>query len=278
MHAQSQPLTVRPMQVQDAFRRFYVDLRDDRRGPAALLAQVAEHGLATFAGVSDEPALLRLAGSVCQILPHPDSAPSGVTVLAGTKPTPSPGRAGLGRAELVPHTDGSSLRHPPPLVMLACGRPAPHGGESLLVDGRALYDGLAAEDPAALLALSHPRAARFGAAPGHLGGVFEHDKGRVRVRFRLDDLVSFSPGAAAALPSMLRLLAALTLRLRLDTGQGYILRNDRWLHGRTAFSGSRLLYRVLGKPLATAQGARAILSGFQPATLIGERQPVKATP
>jgi hypothetical protein len=216
-------LRVSSMQVQDTFRRFYVDLRDDRRDPAALLAQVAEHGLATFDGVSDERTVLRLAGSTCRILPHPDSAPSGVTVLAGTEQVPLPGRAGLGRGELIPHTDGSSVLHPPALVMLACGRPAPAGGESILVDGRSLYARLAAEDPGALLALSQPRAARFGAAPGHIGAVFEHDKGRVKVRFRNDELVTFSPRAAAALPSMLRLLTMLTLRLRLDTGQGYVL-------------------------------------------------------
>jgi hypothetical protein len=58
---------VSQMQAQGTFRRFYVDLSDDHRGPAALLTQVTEHGLATFDGVPDEQTVLWLAGSVCQI-------------------------------------------------------------------------------------------------------------------------------------------------------------------------------------------------------------------
>jgi hypothetical protein len=36
---------------------------------------------------------------------------------------------------------------------------------------------------------------------------------------------------------------------RLNAGQGYILDNHRWLHGRRAFTGQRVMYRVNGNPL-----------------------------
>ena len=56
--------------------------------------------------------------------------------------------------------------------MTVCGSEPTSGGESILVDGRAVYLDLAENDPAALRALSAPRSALFGGADGHLSSVF----------------------------------------------------------------------------------------------------------
>jgi hypothetical protein len=39
-----------------------------------------------------------------------------------------------------------------------------------------------------------------------------------------------------------------TLIVPLVAGRGYLLDNHRWLHARTAFTGPRLIHRVLGVP------------------------------
>jgi hypothetical protein len=49
--------------------------------------------------------------------------------------------------------------------------------------------------------------------------------------------------------------------IELRAGYGYILLNDRWLHGRTRFTGHREMLRVIGDPLAHHD----LPAGFQPA-------------
>ncbi len=135
--------------MHDAFERFYVDLRAaDAR--SAVVRQLAAHGLVTFGGVPDGCRLLELVRQVAQVRPHRDSDPSGVTVLAGSEQTPQMGGRGLGSGELVPHTDGAGLARPPLLVGLCCVQPSRRGGETVLVDGRAVHDELAVHAPAVL--------------------------------------------------------------------------------------------------------------------------------
>jgi hypothetical protein len=50
--------------------------------------------------------------------------------------------------------------------------------------------------------------------------------------------------------------------LRLVEGEGFALLDNRWLHGRTQFTGNRIMLRVLGNP----QPALALPSGFAPRT------------
>jgi hypothetical protein len=52
--------------------------------------------------------------------------------------------------------------------------------------------------------------------------------------------------------------------LVLDAGQGYILDNYRWLHGRRAFSGQRVMDRIHGNPLATL----GMSPGFRPSPIL----------
>jgi hypothetical protein len=80
----------------------------------------------------------------------------------------------------------------------------------------------------------------------------------VSVRLRLDELARFSPEAAAAIPELRAAIGRHLLRVPLAPGQGLILSNTRWLHGRTSYFGDRLMLRILGDPLPAA----AIMPGF----------------
>jgi hypothetical protein len=145
--------------------------------------------------------------------------------------------------------------------MMTCATAADHGGESFAVDGRLLHDTLAGEDPQALLALSRPRSALFGGAGGHLGAVFETSgDGRVSIRLRLDELARYSPDVERALPRLVALAADNMVSFPLRAGQGYVLNNSRWLHGRARFTGPRVMLRLLGDPLA----GLGIRFGFTP--------------
>jgi hypothetical protein len=135
-------------------------------------------------------------------------------------------------------------------LLLACQQPAGEGGRTRVVDGASIASTLAEQYPAALRALSAPRAAFFGTAGGHLGAVLEPaGPGRTRIRLRLDDLAWFSADAAGAVSLLRTVIACHTQTFRLRAGEGLLLSNTRWLHGRDSFAGRRVMLRILGDPL-----------------------------
>lgn len=230
--------------------RYYVKSHGACRA-TDLVSALAECGFAVFDGVVDSVDLIRLTRSIGTVVPHRDSDPDGVTTIAdlggehvGT------GLAGFSARALNPHTDRSGIANPPALLAMSCMQAAASGGECVIVDGKAVYEDLAATEPDALMALRTPRSALFGGAPGHLGSTFGNTTGgRITVRLRLDSLAQFSPEAIRWVPALRAAINGNALTFRRDPGQGYILHNHRWLHGRRAFTGQRVMYRVHGNPL-----------------------------
>lgn len=169
------------------------------------------------------------------------------------------GYAAFTDSELIPHTDGSSVPDPPGLLLLTCVQPADEGGATQVVDGARIIATLAEKHPAALRSLSAPRAAFFGGAGGYLGSVFEPaGLDRIRIRLRLDDLVRFSADAAAEIPLLRTVISRHLKTLRLGPGDGVLLCNRRWLHGRDPFDGRRIMLHILGDPLP----GTGVLPGF----------------
>ena len=110
-------------------------------------------------------------------------------------------------------------------------------------------------------ALSASRSACFGGASGHVGAVFRRtSQGHVAVRLRLDEHAHFSPTLLPYIDRLSALVQHHTMALDLREGDGYIVLNDRWLHGRTQFTGHRLMQRIIGDPLTQY----ALPVGFQP--------------
>ena len=228
---------------------------------AEVRADLASTGVALLAGVPGPAALLRLAEALGTAVPHRDSGPDGVTVIED-RGAAGGAWAGFSRQGLHPHTDRSGVASPPGLVLTVCGREPVSGGEALLVDGRAVYAELAARDPRALAAFSVPRNALFGGGGGHLGSAFTTSGNLTAIRLRLDALVRFAPALLEHLPVLRRAIAAHTVTVPLAAGDGYVINNRRWLHGRHSFAGPRALYRV------TADAhAGTVPSGFHPPTV-----------
>lgn len=216
--------------------------------------QVRSDGLALFDGVYDDEAMLAAAGRMMYVTAHPDSDDRGVTTIVELGPAAAqPNAGGFSHRELLAHTDRSGVPDPPALMMLTCAVQARVGGASRFTDGLAVHDDLAATCPESLPALSRARSVLFGGAAGHLGAVFTPVPGpgpaRAAIRLRLDDLVSFSPGAAEWIPQLTASINRHTFTVTLKPGQGVLLDNHRWLHARGTFEGPRQLYRLLGNPL-----------------------------
>ncbi|TDC59083.1 hypothetical protein E1258_19245 [Micromonospora sp. KC207] len=245
-----------------------IDPHDSQAG-ARLAAALRDVGLATFEGVTDRASLLRLAEQVMHVWHHRDSDTDGVTAIGDRgELARRPGSAGFGRDELTVHTESSAEDRPPRLMLLFCARGAASGGECRLVDGARLHHELALRDPELLDALHTPRSVLFGGAAGHLGSVFTEHDGRAVVRFRLDDLARFSPQITRRLASLRAILHDLETPMPLMPGHGYLLCNTRWLHGRAAFAGERLMYRLLGNPLPTVEIPEGFATSLaEPATV-----------
>lgn len=230
--------------------------------PTALITDLRGAGMVLVEDVHDDPTLLTLAGSLATVLPHRHGDPTGITVLCDRGPVAHrDGFAGFGTGALAVHTDRSGLPEPPGLVMTVCRQRAHQGGESLLVDGRAVYADLAQDHPDALTALAGPRSVLFGGAAGYLGAIITHrPDDRVGLRLRWDSLARFSPDVARVLPALRAVVDRHTTEIALRPGQGYVVDNHRWLHGRREFTGPRTMCRVLGQPLPTL----AMPIGFEP--------------
>jgi alpha-ketoglutarate-dependent taurine dioxygenase len=230
--------------------------------PTALITDLTSAGLALVEDVHDDPTLLTLARSLATVMPHRHGDPNGITVLCDRGPVAHrDGFAGFGTDALAVHTDRSGLPEPPGLVMTVCRQTAHHGGESLLVDGRAVYADMAEHHPDALTALAAPRSVLFGGAAGYLGAIITHRPDeRVSLRLRWDSLARFCPDVARVLPVLRAVVDRHTTEIALRPGQGYVVDNHRWLHGRRAFTGPRAMSRVLGQPLPTL----AMPTGFEP--------------
>lgn len=212
-----------------------------------VMAGLRGNGLAVV-DVADRGELLRLANALATIVPHRDSDLTGLTTITDLGQPAGDGFLGFTDRELSPHTDRSGDPRPPVLLMTGCVQAARTGGECVLVDGKAVHDDLAISHPEALIALTTPRSVLFGGAAGHLGSVFAHVGGRITLRLRTDSFAQFSPDVTHWLPLLHNTIRHHIQVLSLAPGQGYVLDNHRWLHGRRAFTGTRVLHRVHGNP------------------------------
>jgi hypothetical protein len=219
------------------------------------------HGISLIHGAADRDRLMMVARRFLTVRRHRDSGPDAITIIARRRALPvGPSTAGFTDRELQPHTEGSSMAKPPHLLMISCLQPADSGGHIQLVDGRSLYQAVAQQDRAMLDGLRTPRSAYFGGAAGHLGAVFDRtDTGGLTIRLRLDDQVEFAPYLRQHLSTLQSLVREHTIEVVTRRGTGYVLLNDRWLHGRTSFTGHRQMLRLIGDRPADSP----LLPGFR---------------
>ncbi|WP_433521598.1 TauD/TfdA family dioxygenase [Nocardia pseudovaccinii] len=243
----------------------FVDLQQD--WAAGIASGLVAEGFVRFDRVRTRAQLVTLGASLGRIVAHRDSDADGVTILQDRGGFAHRiGFEGFGTGALAPHTDRSGVTDPPALLLVVCGHKGTSGGECIAVDGDAVYHDLADVAPQAISALSQPRSVLFGGAAGYLGSIFEHAQGgRIRVRYRMDGLAQYSPQVSRWLPELRRAIDRHTSQFVLDPGQGYVLHNHRWLHGRTAFTGDRVIYRLSLDP----HPEFTIPSGFQTPSNVG---------
>eukprot|EP00873_Tetraselmis_striata_P026110 jgi/Tetstr1/446374/TSEL_033916.t1 len=198
------------------------------RDPEDVFRTISTFGIVTFSlrGDNLREELSCLGAALGRVRPHPHSDADGATTIAPRPGTDlRAGQLGFSREHLPPHTDASAMEFPPDLLLNVCATPAARGGEALLVDMRAVL--------ARALQLH----------PGMTTACF------------------LTPPVLAEATALLGLVDAMTVQLHLKRGQGYIVDNHWWLHGRTRFDGPREVIRILAD-VASERADGVPMGGF----------------
>ena len=210
--------------------------------------QLAETGIAFLRGLDNNEELLRFGRQFGEVFMHRDADRDGITQIGARKEdSGKPGFQGFSTLKLDLHTDRSALNQPPSLLLMACKKKAPRGGVSLFTDGQAILEQLMAKAPHLAALLSEDDAAFFeDSQNSYRGPVFQLlSKQRYQVRLRTDEGGRFHPKVVPLMPSFFTLLSENMFRRLLDPGEAVILNNTRWLHGRSEFTGPRMILRLL---------------------------------
>lgn len=246
------------------FANFYLDVTEDY-AEEQMIDALLRDGILTFDAIQSTRELLYLCNKLGTIVNHRDANEVGLTqIVKWSNIQPINSYQAFTASHLTLHTDGSSIPNPAHLIVLWCAQPAEEGGISLLADGKHIYQILAKEYPNVLQALTTPNSAIFlGQIAPLYSSVFSVlENGNIYLRFRYDDLGYYSASVIAILPTFLEILKRSTISLTLKKGQGYIIQNGRWLHGRTAFQGEREMYRALVNPDEGTPMGKRVQFGF----------------
>lgn len=208
--------------------------------------EVDENGIALYKLASREE-LIEFSKGFGELLMHRDADPDTATVV---KHVPEKeglaGYEGLEAGPLRPHTDGSGNDVVPKYITLWCLANSGSGGEATMTDGRAVVEGLLRVSPWVVDELSRPNAVIYKSGDqSYEGPAVWNDDGAWKVRLRIDSNGYFSAQVTHALSVFREAMAAHTFTFPLDPGDGYVIDNERYLHGRRAFSGSREMLRTL---------------------------------
>lgn len=205
-------------------------------------------GIVFIEGATSRAAVLKFSSKIGHVVGHRDSEVDGLTRIAHD-PSRERERGFLGFSAkgLFPHTDRSSLQNPPNLLLTVCDQQAESGGESLLVNACRVYTAMLNDFIPSLQKLHDNNAAYFGNNDDYIAApIFSRRQdGSIAVRFRLDDNVHFNGNMITEFGDFIALVRAHMHCINFDRGQGYLINNKQWLHGRRSFSGSREMWRVL---------------------------------
>jgi alpha-ketoglutarate-dependent taurine dioxygenase len=177
---------------------------------------------------------------------HPHQLADGLTVIAPRlRTSDGDNEAGFTDLPLSPHTDRSLHAGPPSVLATLMLAPARAGGSATLVDGaRVLTLVRGRAEDAAIIGL------RLRTTTGQPGPpVVEFIPGHARIRYRDDRIAGphSTDGRTDLVAELRRLISETTRSLHLDTGDGYLVHNHRFLHGRMGFTGDRSLVRFLAR-------------------------------
>ncbi|MFD6097851.1 TauD/TfdA family dioxygenase [Nocardiopsis flavescens] len=173
---------------------------------------------------------------------HPHETQPGLTIIE-PRGTVGRGEDGFSRKNLTLHTDRAVAKAPPTIVSLLVLSSPDSGGETILMDGAKLFDQATKADlcgPESKLILQSELNQSFHVFEMLGGGKF------VKIRYRFDVIAQPMALDQAARTILAKIEGlAYAKNLSFSIGEGYVLHNHRYLHGRNSFNGKRSIARLL---------------------------------
>ncbi|KAL2852256.1 hypothetical protein BJX68DRAFT_275060 [Aspergillus pseudodeflectus] len=191
----------------------------------------------------DEESLTKLAHQFGDIV-RPRNEVNGAGI-SNIRFAPSLAGKGYSSEELYFHTDRSGWERPPRIIMSTLTRKSTAGGESLLADTTRIIKDVKEQGDGLYELLTSLKHASFRSDDGVFvpRPIFDESSGLFR--FRFDDNIQLSASLVVRFQQLLDILYRNSFAVALQDGQGYLLDNHRFLHGRTSFTGAREMLRAL---------------------------------
>ncbi|KAF2200468.1 Clavaminate synthase-like protein [Delitschia confertaspora ATCC 74209] len=204
-----------------------------------------EHGVA-FVEDSNEERLASLGQELGIIVKPRNGIGNGISNIRCSPDLleQAPGR-GYSSEELFFHTDRSGWDVPPRILITTLKTKSETGGQSLFVDTRAVVQKLQLSDPHLYKLITNAKYSCFRADDGSFIPRPIYDEKSGIFRFRFDDGIHIAPSLVDKISQLKNIIFQNAFVVELKPGQCYIADNHRFLHGRTSFTGTRELLRIL---------------------------------
>ncbi|KAL4888253.1 Clavaminate synthase-like protein [Aspergillus ambiguus] len=167
------------------------------------------------------------------------------TGISNIRYAPSLRGKGYSSEELFLHTDRSGWDQPPRVLISTLQKKSKVGGESIFVDTKLVIQTIKNQNPSLYSFITSSKHTSFRTEDGNFVLRPIYDEQSDLFRFRFDDGIQFSASVILRVSELLEVMSRCAFHVSLEPGQGYVVDNHRFLHGRTAFTGSRELLRVL---------------------------------
>jgi len=208
-----------------------------------LQKKIITEGVVFFESELTTDSLLNQAKKLGSIYKHRDSHFDGITVIKSVyapKETKS-GYFGFTNSYLSLHTDRSTLKVVPNILIFYCKTNDCVGGESILVDGKDLINYFQTKYSETNCPLFYNNSVIFSDNSSfYKGSIFEKIGNKsYQLRFRNDEFSFFNPNVHSFLQEFYEVMEDKKVEFKLKKNQGYIINNNRYLHGRKGFNGKR---------------------------------------
>ncbi|OXA59769.1 probable gamma-butyrobetaine dioxygenase [Folsomia candida] len=207
--------------------------------------EISKRGIVLVRNIKSEQSLTEISKHFGQVFNPRHGSPNGV---ANIHPDHTLEGKGYTRTALLLHTDRSGMDNPPRFLITTVKKQSESGGHSTFVNGKHLQAQILSEDPKLFQLLRDSRMTQFQQEDRSFK-CLPMFYGESKIRCRFDDGIYFNHSLAEKLPHLMRHLAKLQVRVAFKEGEGYILDNHWWLHGRDGFNGDREVLRLLINPV-----------------------------
>ncbi|RDW72324.1 uncharacterized protein DSM5745_07496 [Aspergillus mulundensis] len=202
-----------------------------------------EHGIA-FLKDCDEVKLGQLANQLGEVVRPRNEKTSG-TGISNIRYDPSLEGKGYSSEELYFHTDRSGWDLPPRILVSTLKSKSTDGGASMLANTSRILRDIKEQGEDFYKLLTNAKYSSFRSDDGVFVPRPIYDETTGLFRFRFDDGIQLSAAIVIRFPQLFETIYRNSFAVALQQGQGYLLDNHKFLHGRTSFTGTRELLRAL---------------------------------